>query len=220
MRSIGSKTREQFGRPIGEFQGLQWMLADMQAQLTASRLMLYQAARSRGPDGSAFPDPMLAAQAKIFASETAIKIVNDALQIFGARGYSRELPLERMARDVRMFTIGGGTAQVLRTLVASQDARLEAAADPRRLHAQAFDARRRGVIMHPVFASAGKTQAIPIWFVHAGNFDSVRKEIGERGRTFIAAAGFEAKAGRLMLLPAADGALAGALFGIEAARRQ
>ncbi len=76
-----AKTREQFGRPIGEFQGLQWMLADMQTQLTAARLMLYQAARSRGPDGSAFPDPMLAAQAKIFASESAIKIVNDALQI-------------------------------------------------------------------------------------------------------------------------------------------
>jgi alkylation response protein AidB-like acyl-CoA dehydrogenase len=113
------KTREQFGRPIGEFQGLQWMLADMQTKLTASRLMLYAAARSRGP-GSAFPDPMLAAQAKIFASENAIAIVNDALQMHGARGYSRDLPLERMARDVRMFTIGGGTAQVLRTLVASK----------------------------------------------------------------------------------------------------
>jgi alkylation response protein AidB-like acyl-CoA dehydrogenase len=115
-----AKTREQFGRPIGEFQGLQWMLADLQTQLTASRLMLYAAARSRGPDASAFPDPMLAAQAKIFASEAAIRIVNDSLQFFGARGYSRELPLERMARDVRMFTIGGGTAQVLRTLVASK----------------------------------------------------------------------------------------------------
>jgi alkylation response protein AidB-like acyl-CoA dehydrogenase len=115
------KEREQFGRPIGEFQGLQWMLADMQTQLTASRLMLYAAARSRGQGGqSAFPDPMLAAQAKIFASDAAIKIVNDALQMFGARGYSRDLPLERMARDVRMFTIGGGTAQVLRTLVASR----------------------------------------------------------------------------------------------------
>ena len=115
------KHREQFGRPIGEFQGLQWMLADMQTQLTASRLMLHAAARSRGQGGqSAFPDPMLAAQAKIFASEAAIKIVNDALQMFGARGYSRDLPLERMARDVRMFTIGGGTAQVLRTLVASR----------------------------------------------------------------------------------------------------
>ena len=115
-----AKTREQFGRPIGEFQGLQWMLADMQTQLTASRLLLYAAARSHGPDGSAFPDPMLAAQAKIFAADTALKIVNDALQFFGARGYSRELPLERMARDVRMFSIGGGTTQVLRTLVASK----------------------------------------------------------------------------------------------------
>jgi alkylation response protein AidB-like acyl-CoA dehydrogenase len=115
-----SKSREQFGRPIAEFQGLQWMLADMQTQLTASRLMLHAAARSRGPSGSPFPDPMLAAQAKIFASEAAIRIVNDALQIHGARGYSRDLSLERMARDVRMFTIGGGTAQVLRTLVASK----------------------------------------------------------------------------------------------------
>jgi alkylation response protein AidB-like acyl-CoA dehydrogenase len=113
-----AKTREQFGRPIGEFQGLQWMLADMQTQLTAARLMLYAAARSKGAGD--FPDAMLAAQAKVFASETAIKTVNEALQIFGARGYSRGLPLERMARDVRMFTIGGGTAQVLRTLIASK----------------------------------------------------------------------------------------------------
>lgn len=114
------KERHQFGRPLGEFQGLQWMLADMETQLTAARLMLHAAARSRGPNGSAFPDPMLAAQAKVFASEASIKIVNDALQMFGAAGYSRNLPLERMARDVRMFTIGGGTAQVLRTLVASR----------------------------------------------------------------------------------------------------
>jgi alkylation response protein AidB-like acyl-CoA dehydrogenase len=115
-----SKSREQFGRPIAEFQGLQWLLADMQTQLTASRLMLHAAACSRRGAGSPFPDPMLAAQAKIFASEAAIRIVNEALQMFGARGYSRDLPLERMARDVRMFTIGGGTAQVLRTLVASR----------------------------------------------------------------------------------------------------
>jgi alkylation response protein AidB-like acyl-CoA dehydrogenase len=117
---LWSKSREQFGRPIAEFQGLQWLLADMQTQLTASRLMLHAAACSRGGAGSPFPDPMLAAQAKIFASEAAIRIVNEALQMFGARGYSRDLPLERMARDVRMFTIGGGTAQVLRTLVASR----------------------------------------------------------------------------------------------------
>ena len=69
--------------------------------------------------------------------------------------------------------------------------------------------------MHPVFAIDGKTQSIPIWFVHAGNFDSVRRKIGERERAFVVAAGFEAKSGRLMLLPAADGKLAGVLFGIE-----
>ena len=60
----------------------------------------------------------MAARAKAFASETAIKVVNDALQIFGARGYGDKEPLERMYRDVRMFTIGGGTAQILKTQVA------------------------------------------------------------------------------------------------------
>lgn len=108
--------RHQFGRPIAEFQGLQWMLADMAVQLNAARLCIHQAAASADP----FPDPLLAAQAKIFASEMAIKVTNDALQLFGARGYSRDYPMERMARDARMFTIGGGTAQVLRNFVASR----------------------------------------------------------------------------------------------------
>ena len=96
------------------------MLADMQTQLSAARFMLYAAAASAGNGASPFPCPNLAAQAKIFASETAQKIVNDALQMFGARGYSNSLPIERMLRDVRMFSIGGGTTQVLRTLVASK----------------------------------------------------------------------------------------------------
>ena len=108
--------REQFGRPLAEFQGLQWMLADMSTQLAAARLMIHKAASGAAP----FPDATLAAQAKIFASEMAIRVTNDALQCFGARGYSRNLPLERMARDARMFTIGGGTAQILRTVVASR----------------------------------------------------------------------------------------------------
>ena len=111
-----SQQREQFGRPICEFQGLQWMLADMHTLLEAARLLLRKAACS-GKKG--FPDMLEAAQAKIFASEMAIKVTNDALQIFGSAGYSRNLPLERMARDARMFTIGGGTAQILRTVVAS-----------------------------------------------------------------------------------------------------
>lgn len=111
-----AKQRHQFGRPIGEFQGLQWMLADMAIQLNAARLAVYRAAASADP----FPDPLLAAEAKVFASEMAIKVTNDALQMFGARGYSRDYPMERMARDARMFTIGGGTAQVLRNFIAGR----------------------------------------------------------------------------------------------------
>lgn len=113
-----SMAREQFGRPICEFQGLQWMLADMSTSLEAARLMIRLAADSTRKTG--FPDVALAAQAKIIASETAIKVTNDALQMFGAAGYSRNLPLERMVRDARMFTIGGGTAQILRTVVATR----------------------------------------------------------------------------------------------------
>lgn len=113
--------REQFGRPICEFQGLQWMLADMATQLSAAQTLLYRAAASADwPGGTGFPDQALAAQAKLFASETAVKVTNDALQLHGAAGYGRDLPLERMVRDARMFTIGGGTAQVLRTAIASK----------------------------------------------------------------------------------------------------
>ena len=112
-----SKEREQFGRPIAEFQGLQWMLADMSIQLGAARALVHGAAVNLV---GGFPDPLAAAQAKVFTSEMAIKVTNDALQVFGAAGYSRNNPLERMVRDARMFTIGGGTAQVLRTLIAGR----------------------------------------------------------------------------------------------------
>ena len=113
-----AKSREQFGRPICEFQGLQWILVDMSTALEAARLMIQRAAESSVETG--FPDVTMAAQAKILASETAVKVTNDALQVFGAAGYSRNLPLERMVRDARMFTIGGGTAQILRTVVAGR----------------------------------------------------------------------------------------------------
>ena len=115
-----SKEREQFGRPIAEFQGLQWMLADMSTQIEAARALIWRAAGTAGQNGNPFPDSLAAAQAKIFASEMAIKVTTDALQVFGARGYSRNYPMERIQRDARMFTIGGGTAQILRTVVASR----------------------------------------------------------------------------------------------------
>ena len=110
------KSRHQFGRPIAEFQGLQWMLADMSTQLEAARLLLRSAAAS----GTDFPDIDKAARAKIFAAETANKVTNDALQFYGSSGYGRHNPMERHVRDARMFTIAGGTAQILRTQVASK----------------------------------------------------------------------------------------------------
>jgi alkylation response protein AidB-like acyl-CoA dehydrogenase len=109
------KSRRQFGRPIAEFQGLQWILADMSIGLAASQALIYKASLN---GGGGFPDACEAAQAKIFASDTAIRVTNDALQLHGSIGYSRNFPMERMVRDARMFTIGGGTAQILRNQVA------------------------------------------------------------------------------------------------------
>ena len=113
-----AQSREQFGRPIAEFQAIQFMLADMSLQLDAARALIWRAAASAGPGG--FPDVLQAAQAKILASEAAIKVTNDALQVWGAAGYSRDNPMERYVRDARMFAIAGGTAQILRTVVASR----------------------------------------------------------------------------------------------------
>ncbi len=108
--------RRQFGQLLADFQGLRWMAADMAITIDAARLLIHRAAESAGPRG--FPDPRLAAQAKVFAAEQAIRVTNDALQLLGAAGYSRNHPLERMCRDARMFAIAGGTAQVLRNLIA------------------------------------------------------------------------------------------------------
>jgi alkylation response protein AidB-like acyl-CoA dehydrogenase len=110
-----ARKRRQFGRPIAEFQGIQWMLADMSIQLAAAQALIYKAAAHAG---AGFPNKHEAAAAKILASETAVRVTNDALQIHGAMGYSRNLALERKVRDARMFPIAGGTAQILRTQVA------------------------------------------------------------------------------------------------------
>ncbi|MEO6834646.1 MAG: 3-sulfinopropanoyl-CoA desulfinase [Candidatus Tumulicola sp.] len=112
------KERKQFGRPIFEFQGLQWMLADMSVALSAAQALVHAAAQSGGEHG--FPDMLAAARAKVLAADTAISVTNGALQLFGSAGYSRNRPLERMVRDARMFTISGGTGQVLRTQIASR----------------------------------------------------------------------------------------------------
>jgi alkylation response protein AidB-like acyl-CoA dehydrogenase len=107
--------RHQFGQPIGHFQGLRWMVADMALQVEAARQLIYRTAANAG---RGLPDMIEAAMAKTLAAETAVRVTNDALQVFGASGYSRDLPLERMVRDARMFTIAGGTVQMMRNVVA------------------------------------------------------------------------------------------------------
>jgi alkylation response protein AidB-like acyl-CoA dehydrogenase len=109
--------RQQFGRPIGEFQGIRWKLADMAVAIDAARLLIHRAAANAG-DG--FPDALEAAKAKTFAAEMAQAVTSDALQIHGAAGYGRALPLERMVRDARMFAIGGGTVEMMRNLIADR----------------------------------------------------------------------------------------------------
>lgn len=114
MAARYANKRRQFGQPIGQFQGLRWMLADMYMRLEAARLLVYRAAIDVR---NGFPDKVNAAVAKVTAAEMAISVTNAALQIHGAKGYSGDLPLERMARDARMFTIGGGTVEMQRDLI-------------------------------------------------------------------------------------------------------
>ncbi len=109
--------RRQFGRAIGEFQGLRWILADMAMEVEASRHLIYRAAANAG---TALPDMTAVAACKVTTSEMAMRVTNQALQVLGARGYSRDCPVERMVRDARMFTIAGGTVQMLRNLVANR----------------------------------------------------------------------------------------------------
>ena len=110
--------RRQFGRPIADFQGIRWKLADMAIKLDAARLLIHRAAANATRGG--FPDPLEAALAKTFAAEMAQEVTGEALQIHGAAGYGRGLPLERMARDARMFAIGGGTVEMMRNLIADR----------------------------------------------------------------------------------------------------
>lgn len=117
--------RRQFGRAIGSFQGLRWILADMAIEVEAARQLIYRTAAN---GGLGLPDMHAVAACKVVASETATRVTNQALQVFGARGYSRDCPVERMVRDARMFTIAGGTVQMLRNLVAG---RLLGRLDPR-----------------------------------------------------------------------------------------
>jgi alkylation response protein AidB-like acyl-CoA dehydrogenase len=110
-----AKEREVGGQPISTFQGLQWMLADSATELAAARALGLQAARKRGT-GERFSSE--SAFAKLYASEAAWRIADRALQIHGGYGYTRDFPLERYLRDLRIFRIYEGSSEIQRTIIA------------------------------------------------------------------------------------------------------
>ncbi|MPZ62862.1 MAG: acyl-CoA dehydrogenase [Propionibacteriales bacterium] len=110
-----AKTRQQFGRDLCEFQGIQWKFADMKVQLDAARLLVYRAVVNAG-DGA--PLRAEAQIAKLHANETAFKVANDALQVFGAAGYSTEYPMEYLVRRTRGWMIAGGSVEMMRNKIA------------------------------------------------------------------------------------------------------
>jgi alkylation response protein AidB-like acyl-CoA dehydrogenase len=112
------KERQQFGQPISEFQGVQFMLADMAMKLEAARQLVYRAAAAseRSEESLSF----LGAAAKCFASDAAMEITTDAVQLFGGYGYTRDYPVERMMRDAKITQIYEGTNQIQRMVMARQ----------------------------------------------------------------------------------------------------
>lgn len=116
------KERRAFGQALADFQGLRWMMAENEIKLQAARALIYQAARNAQtfPNNVQLPKRAEASIAKTYASRIAFEVTSDALQMFGARGYGDDYPLERMLRDVRMFQIGGGTVQAQLNVIANE----------------------------------------------------------------------------------------------------
>jgi len=111
------KEREQFGRPLADMQGLQWMIADRETELEAARLLILQAAALKD---AGRPYSKEASMAKLYASEAAQRATYTALQLHGGAGYIKEYPLERFARDVRITTIYEGTSEIQRLIIARE----------------------------------------------------------------------------------------------------
>jgi alkylation response protein AidB-like acyl-CoA dehydrogenase len=109
-----AKERTAFGKPIGAYESISNMIADMVTGIEAARLMVYQAAWLKDQGR---PFAKHAAMAKLFASEVAEKTCRDAIQVFGGYGYSQEFPVERIYRDQRLLTIGEGTSEILRVVI-------------------------------------------------------------------------------------------------------
>jgi butyryl-CoA dehydrogenase len=111
-----AKQRRAFNKPIGDFQAVQWMLADMQTEIEAARALVYHAAWTRDA-GSSRIGPV-ASRAKLFAAEMVNRVVYKAVQIHGSMGYSRESHVERMYRDARVISIYEGTSEIQRMIIA------------------------------------------------------------------------------------------------------
>ena len=109
-----AKERKQFDTPIARFQGVQFQLADMATQIEAARLLVYKAAY-RASAGLSYSQE--SAMAKLFASETAMKVTTQAVQILGGYGYTREFPVERMMRDAKITEIYEGTSEIQRLVI-------------------------------------------------------------------------------------------------------
>jgi butyryl-CoA dehydrogenase len=113
-----AQERKQFGKPVSSFQGLQFMLADMATQVEAARALTYAAARF--VDSGARSVAKISSMAKVFASDTAMRVTTDAVQVFGGYGYMKEYPVEKMMRDAKITQIYEGTNQIQREIIALQ----------------------------------------------------------------------------------------------------
>ncbi len=110
-----AQEREAFGSPIADFQAIQWMLADAATEIEAARLMVHKAAWLKM---QAKPYSTMASMAKLMATEVSERVCRNAIQIHGGYGYSREFEVERMYRDTRLMTIGEGTSEIQRLVIA------------------------------------------------------------------------------------------------------
>lgn len=112
-----AKEREQFGRPIANHQAIAFKMADMATDIEASKLLVYQAADLKDSGKTVTKE---SAMAKLFASETAVRVANDAVQIFGGYGYTKDYPVEKFYRDAKLCTIGEGTSEIQRLVISRQ----------------------------------------------------------------------------------------------------
>jgi len=111
------KQRRQFGKTIAEFQGIQWTLADMATELDAARLLTQRAAVLKDAGRKVTRESSMA---KLFASEVAVRICNEAVQLFGGYGFIKDYPVEKFYRDVKLCTIGEGTSEIQRMVIARE----------------------------------------------------------------------------------------------------